>query len=158
MKNNIIKEFIEKTGIGFKQLIKAMIFSSLINFLVLLFGLKIANIPHYILISLVISIIDLLPVIGAGIVLIPWSVVAFFNGDTKLVLILLLLFIITFILKQILEPIILGKSVGLKPMYSLIITIICMVVFTPAIGALVGAIVSVIVSVLMDLKKELYEE
>ncbi|WP_300409069.1 AI-2E family transporter [Lagierella sp.] len=153
MNSNLIKEFLNRTGHGVVQYLKAIVLSSLINFIVLIFGLKYANIPYYGLIAFAIAIVDLLPVLGSGLVLIPWAIIVLVQGNGKLSAILIVLYIITFILSQILEPLILGKSIGLKPIYTLGITVISMVVLTPGVGAVVGALISIVVAVIIDMRR-----
>ncbi len=153
MNRNYLKEFLNRTGYGILQYIKAIVLSSIINFVVLLFGLKYANVPYYGLIAFAIAIVDLLPVIGSGIVLIPWAIIVLVQGNGNLAAILIVLYIITFILSQVLEPLILGKSIGLKPLYTLGITVISMIVLTPGVGAVVGALISIVVAVAIDMRK-----
>ena len=150
---DMLKEFLRKTGIGLKEFLKASIISAAISFIVLLIGLKIGNVPYYGLVAIFIAIVDLLPVLGSGIILIPWSIIIYFMGNAHLALILILVFIVTFLIKQLLLPLLLGKSIGLKPLYTIIITLISMIVLTPAIGAIVGSVISIIIAVIIDMKK-----
>ena len=148
----LLKEFLKKSGIGIKSYIKSALVLASISFLITLIGLYIGEVPYYGLIALGISIVDLLPVLGNGIILIPWSIIAFASSNTKLALILILIFLITFVIEQVLQPLLLGKSVGLKPIYTLIISIVSMVVFTPATGAIIGSIISILLGVIIDIK------
>lgn len=150
--NDYLKEFLNRTGYGLLQFIKAMVITSIINFVVVLIGLRFAEVPYFGLLAFAIAIVDLLPVIGSGIVLIPWAIISLISGRTQLAIILVVIYVITFIIKQVLEPIILGKSIGLKPLYTLGITIVSMIVLTPAVGAIVGAIISIMLSVYLSMK------
>lgn len=152
MDRNFLREFIGRTGVGIVKYIKAIVIASLINFIVLLFGLKYANVSYYGLIAFAIAVVDVLPVLGAGIVLIPWAIIVLIQGNTHLAVTLIVLYLITFVLTQILQPLILGKSIGLKPLYTLGITLVCMFVLTPGVGAIVGALVSIMVAVFIDMK------
>lgn len=127
--------------------------SSLVSFIVCLIALAMAKVPYYGLIALGLAVLDLIPVLGSGIVLIPWAIISFIAGDTQLVITLIILFVATFLIDQILEPIILGKSVGLKPIYTLLITVAAMLILSPALGAIVGSIASIIVAVIIDMKQ-----
>lgn len=149
----ILKEFLKKTGIGLKEFLKASVISSFISFLVLIIGLKMANVSYYGLIALAIAIVDLLPLLGSGIILIPWAIISYANSNSNLALILILVFIITFLIDQLLIPLLLGKSIGLNPLYTFIITIVSMIILSPTIGAIVGSIISIILSVILDMRK-----
>ncbi|MDO5018580.1 MAG: AI-2E family transporter [Lagierella massiliensis] len=153
MNIDFLREFVKRTGVGFVKYLKAIVITSLINFVILLLGLRYIGVPYYGLIAFVIAVVDLMPILGSGIVLIPWSLVVLVQGNGKFALSLIVIYLITLILNQVLEPLILGKSIGLKPLYTLGITVIFMVILTPGVGAIVGALVSIMLSVYLDMKK-----
>ncbi len=97
---DLIKEFLFKTGVGIKEFIKATLISSLVSFIVCLIALAMAKVPYYGLIALGLAVLDLIPVLGSGIVLIPWAIISFIAGDTKLVITLIILFVATFLIDQ----------------------------------------------------------
>lgn len=148
-----LKDYLKATGLGLGRLIKALLISSMINFIVLLVGLYIIDIPYFGLVALGIAIVDILPVLGAGTVLVPWAIVVFFMGNINLSISLVILFAITFVIKQVTEPLILGKSVGLNPILTIIITVISMIVLSPGIGAIVGSIISMLVASYLEVKR-----
>ena len=148
----LFKEFLKKTGIGLKEYIKSELITSAICFALLLFGLYIGNVPYFGLVAFAIAVIDMLPVLGSGIILIPWSIIAFVQTNHKLAFILIIIFILSFVIEQVVQPLIFGKSVGLKPIYTLFITIISMIIFSPALGAIIGSIISILIAVIIDIK------
>lgn len=148
----LFKEFLKKTGIGLKEYIKSELITSAICFALLLFGLYIGNVPYFGLVAFVIAAVDMLPVLGSGIILIPWAVISLLSSNTKLAFILIIVFVLTFLMEQILQPLLLGKSVGLKPIYTLLITVASMITFTPALGAIIGSIISIVIAVIIDMK------
>ena len=83
-------------------------------------GFSILGLPYALLSALVIALVDILPVFGTGTVLVPWSVGAFFTGNTKLGLCLAALYGIITVIRQIAEPKILGSSVGMHPLATLL--------------------------------------
>ena len=101
MKKEFFKNYLKRTGIGLKDLIKALIISSLINFVLLSIGLGILKIKYFIRVALLIAFVDLLPILGAGMVMIPWAIIEFFMGNIKLGISLGILFFVSFIIKQI---------------------------------------------------------
>lgn len=149
-----LKEFLQRTTRSLGQLIKAMLISSGINFIIMLIGFYVLGISFYGLKALLIGILDLLPVVGGGIVLIPWSIISLVSGKTRLALGLIIIYLITFLVKQILEPIIMGKSIGLNPIYTLGITIVAVGVLGPALGTIAGALISVLLSVYLQIQEE----
>lgn len=158
MKKDFLKEYLKKFGLGLKDIIKALVISSFINFFILALGLYILDIKNFILIALGISIIDLLPVLGAGAVLIPWAVLVLIMGNGGLALGLGILFVITFLSNQIIEPIVIGKSIGLNPIFTIFITIACILIFSPAIGAILGPLISMAIGVFIELRGSFKEK
>ena len=148
----LFKEFLRKTGIGIREYIKSSLITSAVCFVLLLIGLYVGQVPYFGLVAFVIAAVDMLPVLGSGIILIPWSIIAFAQTNHKLAFILIIIFILSFVIEQVLQPLIFGKSVGLKPIYTLLITIISMIIFSPAPGAIIGSIISIIIAVIIDIK------
>ena len=91
----------------------------LITYCIILIGLSLLRVEHSPIIALLIAFLDILPVIGVGTVLVPWSVISLALGNRFLGIGLLLLFIVNAVLRQLIEPKILGKSLNLHPLVSL---------------------------------------
>jgi len=70
--------------------------------------------------SLVIWLIDIIPIIGSIIILGPWSLFMFLSGDTVLGTKLAILAIILLAIRRILEPKFMGQHIGLSPLSTLI--------------------------------------
>lgn len=102
------------------KLLKGYIILSLIAFVVLTIGFLIIGVKNAVKIALITAIIDLLPVIGSGAVLVPWAVVSVLKGDMWLFIGLLLLYASVVIIRNVLEPKIVGKQVGLHPLIALL--------------------------------------
>ena len=83
--------------------------------LVCVLGLWILGNPHFLLWGLLIGFLDALPVLGVGIVLIPWALLWLIRGNYWLALGYLILFLVADLVRQFLEPKILGKEIGLHP-------------------------------------------
>ncbi len=90
-----------------------------LTFLVLWMGFFLLQIPHALLWAGLICLVDALPVLGTGTVLIPWSAVCFLQGDTARVLGLLGVYAVAWLLRSILEPRLIGRQLGLDPLVTL---------------------------------------
>ena len=76
--------------------------------------------PSYALLgALFIAAVDILPVFGAGAVLIPWGVLSIISGDIFKGVGLLILYLVVTVVRQIAEPHILGDSMGVHPLLTL---------------------------------------
>lgn len=90
------------------------------------------NNPYIIFIALGIAIIDIVPVLGTGTVLIPWAVISFITGGVGMGIGLLILYVIILVIRQIIEPKLVAGQVGLPP----IVTIIAMYIGSKTLGVL----------------------
>lgn len=88
--------------------------------------------PYIIFIAMGIALIDIIPVLGTGTVLIPWAVISFIMGNIGLGIGLLVLYVIILVIRQIIEPKLVAGQVGLPP----IVTIIAMYVGSKTLGVL----------------------
>ncbi len=71
------------------------------------------------LIAALIALFDLFPVVGAGLILLPWALFCLLSGGWAKGMGLLALWVIVIVARQILEPRIVGRSVGLHPLITL---------------------------------------
>ena len=101
---------------SFFKMIVAYIIISAICFIELTIGFYIIGIEEATFLALIIAIVDVLPVVGSGTVLIPWAIISLVLGNPLQALGLALLFAVITIMRQILEPRIVGKQVGLYPL------------------------------------------
>lgn len=93
---------------------------SFITFFELIVGLFVLKVNHFFITALLIAVVDLLPVLGTGAVLLPWSVITLLNGNCKLGFGLVLLYIVISIVRNFIEPKIIGKQIGINPLFTLI--------------------------------------
>jgi predicted PurR-regulated permease PerM len=91
-----------------------------VTFGVLCAGFLLLRIRHGILWAGLIAILDALPVLGTGIVLVPWSVVAFAQGEPVLAVGLLSTYAVAAVLRSVLEPKLVGRQLGLDPLVTLV--------------------------------------
>ena len=83
-------------------------------------GFLLLRIPHALLWAGVVCLVDILPVLGTGTVLIPWSLVCFLQGDSLRAVGLLGVYTIVSLLRSVLEPRLVGKQLGLDPLVTLL--------------------------------------
>ncbi len=100
--------------------IKAQLLLIMISFVIILTGLLIFQIPYPLTIALLIAVIDLLPVVGTGLIFIPWSLYLMMAGDYGLAIGLFVLYAIVLLQRQILEPKIIANALGIHPLLTLL--------------------------------------
>ena len=116
-------------------------FELLISFNILSF-LKF-NLPYPLIFSIVICIIDALPILGAGAVLLPWSLISFVTGEINLGLALLVIYFLVLSVRQMLEPKLISQNLGVHPLVTLI-SMYSGFKFFGVIGFLIGPVVMII--------------
>ena len=90
-----------------------------LTFCILAAGLTLLRIPSSLLWAVLVALVDALPILGTGTVLVPWSVVCFLQGDTPRALGILGIYITAALTRSMLEPKLLGKHLGLDPLVTL---------------------------------------
>ncbi|MBQ2444861.1 MAG: sporulation integral membrane protein YtvI [Oscillospiraceae bacterium] len=99
---------------------KSQLYLSAVSLILCAIGLLILRKDSALLLSLGIAVVDALPVLGAGAVLIPWGLLSFLRGSTGDGVGLLLIYAVIAIARTALEPRFLGKQMGLHPLLTLL--------------------------------------
>ncbi len=103
-----------------KQYLRACLFLGFLTFLQAFIGLAVLGVPYAFLLALFIAAVDFLPLLGTGVILIPWAIVCLLLGQIKLGIGLLILYGVTTLIRQVLEPKLIGDGLGLHPLLSLL--------------------------------------
>ena len=116
-----IREIIKSLGC----LLKAEAILVFVSFIVCLIGLYIfkiigLNVEYPLIAALAIGFVDALPIFGSATVMIPWAVIAAFNGDLTLGIAIIILLIVIGLVRQFMEPRIVAGQIGIHPIFTLI--------------------------------------
>jgi predicted PurR-regulated permease PerM len=120
----------------------------LITYLTILVGLWVLRIEHAPVVALFIAILDMLPVIGVGTVLVPWGIFEIATANRFLGIGLILLFVVNTVIRQFTEPRIVGKSLNLHPLITLMAIYIGYALFG-IIGIFVLPVIAVSISAIL---------
>ena len=90
-----------------------------ITFCELFLGFLILRIPYAFALALLIAIVDFLPILGTGTILIPWAVIALLSGNYKMAISIGVLYIAITVIRQLIEPKVMSKSLGIYPLATL---------------------------------------
>ena len=111
---------------SFGKVAKAYLLIICITFLELLIGFKILSAigvlsdSYIIFIALAIAIIDIIPVLGTGTVLIPWALYSLIVGNYGLAAGLLVIYVLISVIRQYIEPKLVSIQLGLPPFITLL--------------------------------------
>lgn len=135
------------------KLIKAYLVIMAITFTELLIGFSIIQLKYAFILAVIIAIIDILPVLGTGGVVIPWALYSFLTKDTRMGLYLIIIYLIILIVRQIVEPKIIGHHIGTHPLVTLVAMYLGLK-FIGAAGLILGPItVLILKSILSEILK-----
>lgn len=99
--------------------VKSYMLIMLVTFSELLLGFVALRVEYALVLAFIIALVDLLPVLGAGTVLVPWSIFSFVLSDVRRGVGLLVLWLIMYVVRQFIEPRIIGSAMGINPLVSL---------------------------------------
>jgi len=107
------------------KMIKTYSFLMLLTFTELAVGFSIMNltekrIPYPVPLALLIALIDILPVLGVGTVIIPWAIFELITGNTVFAVMLAVLYALIAVIRNFLEPKLVGERFGLHPAITLL--------------------------------------
>ncbi|MNC44362.1 putative inner membrane protein [compost metagenome] len=114
-----------------------------ITAIIVITGLLLLGVNSAFAIGLTIGLVDLVPYLGVGIVLLPWSIYSYMTGNLALGIGLSVLYAVILITRQILEPKVLASSIGLDPLAMLIGVFAGLQLFG-MLGLLLGPVILVV--------------
>ena len=143
-----ISEKVQKICKSLGAYIKAEVIMIGISFVIVLMGLNIfylmgMNVGYPLLMALFISFIDALPILGAGTIMVPWSIILFLNNDYSVASSILGLYIFMIAVRQFVGPKIVSNKIGVHPIFTLI-AMYTGFKFFGIIGLLIGPVVLII--------------
>lgn len=100
--------------------LRAELLLILVTFLLLLAGFWWMGMDYALLLATVIALVDALPVLGTGTVLLPWAGVSLLLGRTGLAIALTALYSVVLLTHSLLEPRLLAGQAGLPPITALL--------------------------------------
>ncbi len=112
--------------------------------------LKVYDGTHIFLISLIIAVIDIVPVLGTGTVVLPWSLYSFVTGNIGMGIGLLVMYAMITVIRQVIEPKLVAGQVGISP----VVTIMAMFIGVKIFGAIGIFLLPFIVIIINLLNKE----
>lgn len=144
--NNKLREFWDQTLITLGGYLRGQLILMGLTFLILCFGLANIGIEWWGLKAFFIAVFDLLPVLGSGMIMIPWAIIRALTGSAEVGAQIAILYVILVIIRLFAEPLIIGKSIGFSPIITLVITLFAMIILGPA-GAIFGGIIAIVLKV-----------
>lgn len=137
------------------KMAKAYLLIVLITFIELLVGLYVLRIlklyqsSYIVIIAAVTAVVDILPVLGTGTVIIPWAAYSLITGDIGFGIGLIAIYVVISIVRQIIEPKLVAGQLGLSPIVTIIALYLGLKVFG-VLGMFVSPMLVIMVKLLND--------
>ncbi len=133
----------------------------LLTFIIYGVGFWVLDIHLAWLMAIGISLVALLPVIGAGVVFIPWILIEWLQGDTQVGWWLFAIYLGVELLTEILQPLLIGKDLKVPFWLPIVVTLMCTIAFN-LFGVMVAGIVIPLISAYSQVKgierAEIYDD
>lgn len=91
-----------------------------LSFVELSIGFILLGVPYAVGLALLVAVIDIMPILGTGLVLIPWAIIAAVLGSYRMAIGVAALYIVMLVVRNIVEPKLVGQQMGLHPLVTLI--------------------------------------
>ena len=105
---------------AFGGYIKSQLILSTGVFLILAVGFLLMRQPYGLLLALGLAVLDFIPIIGAGTVMVPWAVVDMVLGQYSEAAALMAIWGVIALFRRVMEPKFVGDQTGLSPILSLV--------------------------------------
>ncbi len=92
----------------------------LVTYAIVCVGFLLLRIPYGPIWAVLIALVDAVPMLGTGTVLLPWALVSLLQGSGLQALGLVGIFLLATVSRSVLEPRLLGKHIGLDPLITLL--------------------------------------
>lgn len=126
----------------------------LMTYVELSIGFQILGIPYAPIIGLMVAIFDILPVLGTGGILLPWTVILLVMKKFPMGIGMFVLYFVITVIRNTMEPKLVGKQIGLHPLA----TMISLYVGLKIMGFWGMLIFPTTLAVLSSMKKEIEEQ
>jgi sporulation integral membrane protein YtvI len=141
----IINTQIIKAVMGF---IKSQIIIIFALFIVSLICLVVVGSDYFVIVSILAGLFSIIPVIGTGIVYVPFIIIKFGVGDVNLAIKLIVVYIITIIVREILVVKVVSQNVGLDLLSTIISMYVGIEIFG-GFGFIIGPLLLIIFIVII---------
>ena len=146
-----ITDRLSEAGIAYLR--SQLIIMVIIAFISVL-GLTILKNEYALLAGIIIALMDALPILGSGLIYIPWSIIMLINGNIYAAAILITTFLVCQIIREILEPKLIGSCIGIKPLFTIISMYVGVKLFSIA-GFILGPVgLTIIVTIVKALNEK----
>lgn len=112
---------VKHTALGaFAGYVRAEVIISIGVFAILLVGFLLIRQPYAVLLALLLAVLDFIPIIGSGTLMVPWAILDLMTGNWFHAVGLMVVWGIICVFRRVAEPKAVGSQTGLSPILSLV--------------------------------------
>ena len=109
------------TGVtSVRKILISYIIIMFMSFAELSIGFLLLRVPYAVGLGLLVAVIDIMPILGTGLILIPWALIAAVLGNVRMAVGVALLYVVMLAVRNVVEPKLVGSQMGLHPLVTLI--------------------------------------
>ncbi len=123
---------------------RAQLIIMTVTFVISTIGFIIIDTEYAVLMGLITALADGIPILGSGIVMVPWILWSFITGNIRTGLGLSSIYLIAIIVRQIIEPKIVSHQTGLHPLVTLVSMYLGLMIFGVS-GLFIGPIIMIFI-------------
>ncbi len=129
--------------------VKALLILMAVTFTILCIGFLTIGVKYALMTALFICLVDALPILGTGTIMVPWAVYDFLTGQKRLGLYILVIYGIIVLVRQLIEPKVVGKQIGIHPLVTLL-AMYAGLKFLGVLGMFAGPIIAIVLKSILE--------
>lgn len=136
---------VKRTAVAaFGGYVKAQLILSVVIFFILLIGFVVIRQPYSVLLAFLLAVLDFIPIVGAGTVMVPWAVVELVTRNFSSAISLMVIWGVIALFRRAMEPKFVGDQTGLSPVLSLLSVYVGMKL-GGVLGMILGPVLTLVV-------------
>lgn len=144
-----VRRLTSKVGHVCIAYIKTQLIIMAITSLICFISFMIIKNDYALLFALIVGFLDALPLIGVGLILIPWCLVYVILGDYVKAVVIFITFVICYLVREFMEPRLMGNQIGITPLATIVSMYVGYKVFG-VIGVILGPVGYILIDTLME--------
>ncbi|HEX3029149.1 MAG TPA: sporulation integral membrane protein YtvI [Clostridia bacterium] len=129
--------------------VKALLILMAVTFTILCIGFLTIGVKYALMTALFICLVDALPILGTGTIMIPWALYEFLTGQKRLGLYILVIYGVVVLVRQLIEPKVVGKQIGVHPLLTLL-AMYAGLKFLGVLGMFAGPIIAMVLKSILE--------
>ncbi len=111
---------LRRVGTSLGGWLKAQLKLSAVTYGIVTVGFLVLRIPYAPVWAVLVALVDAMPILGTGTVLLPWALVCLLQRESLRAIGLLCIYAAAFMTRTVLEPKIMGRQLGIDPLITLL--------------------------------------